>query len=308
MNTPVRLGLFAGALLAVFAAAFGVGRVLVPASAADAWHGNADNSAHGGAHEAPNTDAVSVRGITAVDRGYELRALDAPRAVGQSGELTFVLTSPDGAPLLEYVTEHEKDLHLIVVRTDGSRFRHVHPSLNADGSWSLPWTWNAAGDYRVYADFVPEALGENLTLTTSFLVEGAVERSVAPSGETTQVGPYEVTLDGDLTAASGSSLSFAVSRSGEPVTLEPYLGANGHLVALRQGDLAYLHVHPEHGASGAGSTVSFMAQVPSPGTYLLYLDFKVDGQVYTAAFIQTAAAQGAAPHESGVHGADDSTH
>ncbi|HET6672131.1 MAG TPA: heavy-metal-associated domain-containing protein [Agromyces sp.] len=308
MNTPVRLGLFAGALIAIFAAAFGAGKVLVPASAADAWHGDADNSAHGAGHEASDSDAVSVRGIAAVDRGYELHELDAPRVAGQSGELTFVLSSPDGAPLREYVTEHEKDLHLIVVRTDGSEFRHVHPTLAADGSWSLPWTWNAAGDYRVYADFVPGALGENLTLTTSFLVEGAVERSIAPSGDTAQAGPYEVTLDGDLTAASGSSLSFVVTQSGEPVTLEPYLGANGHLVALRHGDLAYLHVHPEHMDSSPGSAVSFIAQVPSPGTYLLYLDFKVAGQVHTAAFIQTAAAQGADPRGAGSHGDDDATH
>ena len=29
--------------------------------------------------------------------------------------------------------------------------------------------------------------------------------------------------------------------------MEPYLGAKGHLVALREGDLAYLHIHPEGG-------------------------------------------------------------
>ena len=305
MNTPVRLGLFAGALVAIFAAAFGAGRVLLPASAADAWQGNANESSHGADHEATEGLAASVRGVAAVDRGYELRALDAPRATGQGGQLTFMLTSPDGSPVREYVTEHEKDLHLIVVRADGSQFRHVHPTLGADGSWSIPWEWDAAGEYRVYTDFVPEALGENLTLTTSFVVEGTVEQSTAPVGDTAHAGPYEVTLDGDLSAGSGSSLSFAVTQAGQPVTLQPYLGANGHLVALRQGDLAYLHVHPEHAESGNGSTVSFMAQVPSAGAYLLYLDFQVDGQVYTAAFTQIAAGQGAGSRETGSHGADE---
>ena len=35
--------------------------------------------------------------------------------------------------------------------------------------------------------------------------------------------------------------------------LQPYLAAYGHLVALRQGDLAYLHVHPD-GEPGDGRT------------------------------------------------------
>ena len=43
--------------------------------------------------------------------------------------------------------------------------------------------------------------------------------------------------------------------------LQPYLGAYGHLVALRDGDLAYLHVHPgEHGDGRA--RVGFDAEVP----------------------------------------------
>ena len=70
-------------------------------------------------------------------------------------------------------------------------------------------------------------------------------------------------------------------RDGEPVTdLEPYLGAYGHLVALRAGDLAYLHVHPE----GGRGPVAFRAEVPSEGAYHLFLDFKHDGVVRTAAF------------------------
>ncbi|GGJ27025.1 hypothetical protein GCM10010121_042800 [Streptomyces brasiliensis] len=70
--------------------------------------------------------------------------------------------------------------------------------------------------------------------------------------------------------------------------LEPYLQAYGHLVALRSGDLAYLHVHP-NGEPGDGTThpgpdVSFTATAPSAGTYRLFLGFRHDGRVRTAAF------------------------
>ena len=78
-----------------------------------------------------------------------------------------------------------------------------------------------------------------------------------------------------------------VRRGGQPVTdLEPYLGAFGHLVALREGDLAYLHGHPSgeapHAVESSGPEITFEVNAPTPGRYLLYLNFQVDGRVHTA--------------------------
>jgi len=79
-----------------------------------------------------------------------------------------------------------------------------------------------------------------------------------------------------------------VTKDGRPVTdLDPYLGAYGHLVTLRDGDLAYLHVHAENQTS-PGPALSFVAEVPSDGQYRLYLDFQHDGTVRTAEFTATA--------------------
>jgi hypothetical protein len=64
------------------------------------------------------------------------------------------------------------------------------------------------------------------------------------------------------------------------VQVQQYLGARGHLVALRQGDLAFLHVHPDE------DSLKFMATFPTAGAYRLFLQFKVDGRVHTAAFTQ----------------------
>ena len=84
-----------------------------------------------------------------------------------------------------------------------------------------------------------------------------------------------------------------MTRAGAPVRdLQPYLGAYGHLVALRAGDLAYLHVHPEgepaDGRTAAGPGIAFVAEVPSAGTYRLYLDFRHGGAVRTAEFTVVA--------------------
>ena len=62
-------------------------------------------------------------------------------------------------------------------------------------------------------------------------------------------------------------LTATVTQDGEPVTdLQPYLGAYGHLVALRDGDLGYLHVHPdgEPGAGTPGPEIAFDTESPAP--------------------------------------------
>jgi hypothetical protein len=77
-----------------------------------------------------------------------------------------------------------------------------------------------------------------------------------------------------------------VSKDGREVTdIEPYLGARGHLVALREGDLAFLHVHPEDAAT-AGAGINFGVEYPSRGAYRLFLQFKHDGAVRTVAFTE----------------------
>jgi hypothetical protein len=98
-----------------------------------------------------------------------------------------------------------------------------------------------------------------------------------------------------------------ISRDGRPVSdLQPYLGAYGHLVALRDGDLAYLHVHPDgapgDGRTAAGPEVAFHAEVPSAGAYRLYLDFRHAGRVHTAEF--TAVAANSAADHGAVQPAD----
>ena len=84
--------------------------------------------------------------------------------------------------------------------------------------------------------------------------------------------------DGELTA------QLTVSRDGALVTdLEPYLGASGHLVAMRSGDLAYAHVHPVDDDTAPG-VVTFDAELTSAGRYGLFFDFKHHGTVHTASF------------------------
>ena len=104
----------------------------------------------------------------------------------------------------------------------------------------------------------------------------------------TETDGYSVmTMHGTLKAAAEAHMSFSVGRNGQPVTgLLPYLGAYGHLVALRKPTLAYSHVHPTSQDRGKG-TISFSAEFPRPGTYRLFLQFRTASGVHTAAFTVT---------------------
>jgi hypothetical protein len=80
-------------------------------------------------------------------------------------------------------------------------------------------------------------------------------------------------------AGEESELDFHVTLDGDEVDdLDEYLGARGHLVALRDGDLAYLHVHADE------EELHFGATFPTAGAYRLFLQFRHDGEVRTAAF------------------------
>lgn len=311
-----RLGLYGAVLAALFALSFAVAGQVVPDGAAAAradarttqepgGHGEGEPSAGGhgaGSDEeaAEPPGAAHVRGLALEQDGLLLGPVDAPGEAGRAGTLSFTVTTADGEAVTDFATAHEKKLHLVVVRTDGALFRHVHPTMSADGVWSLPWAWEEAGSYRVLVDLVPERTGQGVTLGRTVEVAGEVgPRPAERAASSATVDGYTVTLDGALEAGGESVLTARVLRDGEPVTdLEPYLGAFGHLVVLRAGDLGYLHVHPEDRPDGAapgpgevsGPEVTFVTSAPTPGRYLLYLDFKVDGEVRTAHLVLDAPA------------------
>lgn len=302
MNAAGRLAAFGAGLAVAFTAAYVTAAAVVPDTAPTTTQTLVTDPAANNSVPTEQTLPISPLsadppGLSLVQSGYALTAVRAPGAPGDHGTLSFTIAGPSGTPLLDYATVHDKQLHLIVVRSDGQHFAHVHPVLDqATGIWSTPWMWKAAGTYRLFADFQPaQASGAKLTLTRTVDVAGELAPSPPLTARTSdEIAGYTVELDGALTAGVSKQVTAKVTRDGEPVTtLQPYLGAYGHLVALREGDLAYLHVHPEGaepvGDRTGGPAVSFAATAPTAGRYLLYLDFKVDDTMHTATFVVDAA-------------------
>lgn len=320
MSVPIRLLGFALALGVAFSAAALAGAAIdgedgqgsvtrMPHDAADredqtppqdAGHGrNARESAARGSTGSDERDEGSggVAGLASAEDGYRLDVERTRLEPGAATPFAFRVLDPEGRVVREgFEPDHERRLHLIVVRRDTATFDHVHPRMAGDGTWSVDLDSRQAGVYRAFADFTID--GEKRTLGADLFVPGDFEpRTYAPAARASFAGLEVALASGELRAGGESTVRFAVTRNGQPFdALEPHLGAGGHLVALREGDLGYLHVHPLEGgdarrhAEGSESAearvgeIAFGATFPTPGRYRLFLDFKSDGEVRTASF------------------------
>ncbi|MBS1889490.1 MAG: hypothetical protein JSU06_20130 [Actinobacteria bacterium] len=290
MNRPaLKLGGFLAGLGFVFAAAFALGDAFAPLHDPDssaAGHAAVTDSGHGGMDgmdAAGHGGADAVRGLAVSNDGLTLELADPVAAVGHPAPLRFRIVGDDRKTVREFDLEHTKRMHLIVVRRDLTGFQHLHPTQQPDGSWSVPLRLAEPGTYRVFADFSHGGTPE--TLATDLQVDGPVSsRTLPPPAPVATADGLRVELAGDPAGAGAETeLAFTVTRDGRPVALADYLGAKGHLVALREGDLAFLHVHPD------ADRLRFRASFPSAGRYRLFLQFRAEGRLHTVAFTREVA-------------------
>lgn len=284
MSAGARVAGFVATLAVVFAAAVGIGSAVGPThrakTAQDKEHGGSAMAMTAGEH-----GSSAPQGLSVANDEFRLVAQTDGFAPGRSRALPFRIVDTDGATVRDFDVEHTKRLHLIVVRRDLTRYVHVHPVQQADGSWSVPLTFADPGTYRVFADFTAHG-ADRVTLGTDLIVPGASRpEPLPPVAQSFSVDGYDVAIRGQGRVGVEGDLSFDVTRDGRPVKVDPYLGADGHLVILREGDLAYLHAHPLEQA-GHGGPVRFMVEYPSAGRYRLFLQFQHQGTVHTAAFTQ----------------------
>jgi hypothetical protein len=246
-----RVALFAAGLAGAFLAALVFGRALDVAARTVA-----SDAAHGEEMSAP-------AGLAVEQDGYRLVQERDAYVAGRAAPYVFRIVGPDGEVVRDFDVEHERRLHLIVVgREPDAPFLHLHPRQRGDGAWSVPLKLPWAGSYRVFADFTTG--GERRTLAIDVVGTGG------PLAHAWWDSIYVVEL-----REQGDRLSFHVRGDTGPVKTQPYLGAGGHLVVLRDGDLAYIHAHAEE------DELAFDVPFPSEGRYRLYLQFKVGGTVVT---------------------------
>ena len=317
MRTPTKIAGFAAGLALAFGAAAGIGQAAGPTldvdettdhsdmssgtghaadGHAETEPSNADHGDHGDEEGEVAAVALTPGGLMVSQDGYTLRLQQTTLAAGPDVPIALSVLDAVGAPVTEFEVKHAKQLHLIAVRRDATGYQHVHPVMDVDGTWRTELDLRP-GQWRIFTDMAPSD-GSPLTLGADLDVAGNYQ-PVAASGDRPEasIGGYTVSVEGDLIPGEEAELTLTVRRGGRPVTdLSPYLEAYGHLVALREGDLAYLHVHPDgdpgDGTTEPGPEVTFYAEVPSAGSYRLFFDFRHNGVVRTAPLALTAETSG----------------
>jgi len=186
---------------------------------------------------------------------------------------TFHLTAPDGAAVTSFDLAHGALLHTIVIRPDLSGFQHVHPVIDDNGRWQV--TLDQPGQWHVVFESTPTGSTAPVVVAANFDDEQVVEPQPLPAVDD------EVEVDGLRVTRTG--LDFSVENvDGSPaLDLEPYLGQPAHLVAIREGDLAYVHLHPQMDMAGG---FMFGTDLPQAGTYRVFLQFGHEGDVLTVPF------------------------
>jgi hypothetical protein len=282
LGAPARLGLFAvglalvAGIAALAGAAFGNGHVATQA------HDDEGMGIGMGMHTSAATQS-RASGLASTAAGYTLVPERTTLPLAKQTAFRFRIVDARGEAVRKLDLDGGVRLHLIVVRRDFVGYQHLHPALRSDGSWSVPLTLSAPGAYRAFADF--DVDGKKTVLGHDLFVPGnfAPARLPAPAS-TMSTNGFDVALaHGDIHAGKETELHFSVTRNGRPApSFQPYVGHRGHLVALRDGDLGYLHVHPL--PDGALGEIVFHTELSTAGSYRIFLQFKIGGVVHTAPF------------------------
>jgi hypothetical protein len=208
--------------------------------------------------------------------------------------------------ILNYDMDMTRPGHFFIVRDDFATFEALNPDQDVTTGTLLKTVTDLdpAHRYYLYADTIPTGMtqqGFRFVLQGDVPAAAATAASIGASTPTVTVGQYTITADTvTLAANTPAKFKMTVRENGKVSgTIQPYLGADGHVVLVNTRTLAYanLYVLPQ----GIGETKAMQAaqggnpqsgpymQVSLPalpaGTYKMWLQFRGSAtKIFTAPF------------------------
>ncbi len=230
-------------------------------------------------------------------RSYELEVTSDTKNIkpGEPIEFSYKIKNDLSDVLIDFETVHEKIMHFILVRKDLQNFQHLHPDYNqATGEFTINIMFPADGPYRLFPDFTPakNANPQLLPVTLTHDVNVGNSDNYKPVPVTVDVASnksvdgYNIiySTESELQSQMPVNYTLSIEKNDNKVTnLQPYLGALGHSVILKEGTLDFIHAHAESKAVDS-SDITFSTSFPEPGLYKTFTQFQHENKVMTSEY------------------------
>ena len=229
---------------------------------------------------------------------------------GEPTTLAVAVRDADSGALVDdLVRTHQVWMHMIITRSDLGTFAHIHPEpTGTAGIYTVTATFPTAGEYRVHTEFRRQGRMVDVLDAHVVTVAGAAPAPVPiPATDLRDWTGHgiDISLDGDARVGQATDFDLEFTDTdGRPVEdLQPYLGAAGHVVAMRADGSTFAHQHaetlddqgrPVFALPGTtfGPSLALHVRFDRPGAYRLWAQFELDdGTVVTAPFVVHAEGQ-----------------
>lgn len=182
---------------------------------------------------------------------------------------------------------HTQKFHLLVMDSTFSDYQHIHPTpTGTPGIYSFQFTPKLAAGYRAWADVTPKITGKQTFASDDLGPKGSGGINKAESYEA-MVDGYRFTLTFDKSPALDEASMGTIKvtdRSGNPVkTLQPVMGAFGHIVAFNEDYRTVMHTHPmgdepTNDSARGGPELMFHFEPGKAGFTKIFAQIRVNGK------------------------------
>jgi hypothetical protein len=170
------------------------------------------------------------------------------------------------------VVTHTKLLHLISYDSARVEFFHEHPEY-ISGQWQAKINFKVNGSYFIFLQGQLVDGDEFSAYIKIQIINGEKENEIKSLSEVRKFQIENTAFEFEsrvIKAKKMLTLNYKISRTdGKPAVVEPYLGANAHVIAVAPDADSIVHVHPMDGIDA--TTGMIHASFPMAGDYRVWV-------------------------------------
>ncbi|HEY0891980.1 MAG TPA: heavy metal-binding domain-containing protein [Cellvibrio sp.] len=188
---------------------------------------------------------------------------------------------------------HTQRFHALIIDKSLSDYHHVHPvETSKKGEYSLSFTPQKSGDYRMWADVTPTATDKQEYVIGDLNVQGQSEAVSKKLNDSVTVDglTFKLSFDGPLQAGQATMGMLRVMKDDKPFNqLEPIMGAYAHIVGFNEDFKTVAHIHPmgkepTDAKQRGGPDLEFHIEPSKPGFTKLFAQIRVNSKEIFAPF------------------------